>query len=142
MAMPQMPPMTPEQLAVVSPKYMSPDQAMMMAAIIGPKDLQYQLDHINDDRGAEQIASVTIVAVLAVIAVALRFMCRRQMKVSISYDDYLIVAGLVFTLGLCFCQAYSVEFGAARHLIVSSLPKVQANIKVNYPWVDRRLEIL
>lgn len=129
MATPPMPlPMTPEQLAMVS-QWMPPEEAMVMAAILGPKSLQYQLDHIQDDRRAETVVSVTIVAVLAVLAVALRLVCRRQMKVSMSYDDYSIIAGLVrpimktcgeekqhadlaqvFTLGLCFCQAYSMSF--------------------------------
>lgn len=138
MATPPIPlPMTPEQLAMLS-QWMPPEQAMAMAAFIGPKSLQHQLDHIHDDRRAEIVVSVIIVSVLAVLAVALRLVCRRQMKVSISYDDYSIIAGLVrrtiknlrmgkwhadlpqvFTLGLCFCQAYC----------MSPLPSVMGPLK-------------
>lgn len=95
MATPTMPlPMTPEQLATVS-QWMPPEQAIGMAAFLGPDALQYQLDHIHDNRGAETVVSVTIVSVLAVLAVALRLVCRRQMKVTLSWDDYTIIIGLV-----------------------------------------------
>ncbi|KAL8925809.1 MAG: hypothetical protein Q9208_003306 [Pyrenodesmia sp. 3 TL-2023] len=134
MATPPMPlPMTPEQLAMVS-QWMPPEEAMAMAALLGPQALQHQLDHIQDDRRAEIVVSVTIVAVLAVLAVALRLVCRRQMKVPVSYDDYTIIAGLVFTLGLCLCQAYSVEFGSGRHFIATGLSKFQTNVKIQYAF--------
>ncbi|KAL8725597.1 MAG: hypothetical protein Q9166_007262 [cf. Caloplaca sp. 2 TL-2023] len=90
----QAPHLTPEQMQVAT-TYLSPEEALMMAASLTPQMLQSQLDNIHDDRGAEIIASVVIVAFLATAAVALRLLCRRQMKVAISYDDYLIIAGLV-----------------------------------------------
>lgn len=93
-AAPPVPHLTPEQLAIAT-KYVSPMEAMMMAAFLTPADIQHQLDHISDNRGGEIIASVCIVAFLATASVALRLFCRRQMKVAISWDDYLILAGLV-----------------------------------------------
>ncbi|KAL8898007.1 MAG: hypothetical protein Q9207_006914 [Kuettlingeria erythrocarpa] len=132
MATPTMPlPMTPEQLATVS-QWMPPEQAMAMAMFLGPKALQHQLDHVHDDRGAELIVSVVIVSVLAVLAVALRLVCRRQMKVSMSWDDYTIIIGLVFTLGTCFCEVYSVAYGNAKHFVASSLIKAHIGIKILY----------
>ena len=86
--------MTPEQLAIAL-QYMSLDQAMMIAAILPPQHLQYQLDNIRDDRAPELIASVVIVVFLAAAAVILRLLCRRHLKVAMSYDDYLIIVGLV-----------------------------------------------
>ena len=90
----QAPPITPEQLAIAT-QYMPPDQAMMAAAYLSPEALQYQLDNIEDNRGPELMASVIIVASLAATSVVVRLLCRQQMKVAISYDDYLIILGLV-----------------------------------------------
>ncbi len=92
--MPMPLPMTPEQFATVS-QWMPPEQAIAMAVFLGPKALQYQLDHVHDDRGPEMVVSVIVVSVLAVLAVALRLVCRRQLKVSMSWDDYTIIIGLV-----------------------------------------------
>lgn len=55
----------------------------------------YQIKNINDNRGREIVVVTIILAVLATLAVILRFACRRLTKIAISWDDYLIVVGLV-----------------------------------------------
>ncbi|KAL8801760.1 MAG: hypothetical protein Q9182_004232 [Xanthomendoza sp. 2 TL-2023] len=127
------PPLTPEQLAIAT-KYVSPMEAMMMAAYLPPQSVQMQLDRILDDRGTEIIVSICIVAFLATVSVVLRLLCRKQMKVGISWDDYLIIVGLVLTLGLCFCEAYSVEFGTGKHLMRVGIVKITSNMKIQYAF--------
>ena len=97
------------------------------AAYLTPEQLQYQIEHINDDRSTEIIASCVIVAFLATGAVVLRVACRRHMKLPLSWDDHTIIAALVsifppvkvgrimeanrlikaVALGMCFLEGYS-----------------------------------
>ncbi len=63
-----------------------------------PSDIQYQIDHINDDRGSAIITSHAIVLSLAVIAVMLRFVSRRLCRTQILADDVMIVVALVRNL--------------------------------------------
>lgn len=122
----EMPNLTPQQLQVAT-TYLSPQEALMTAALIPPGQLQQQLNHIHDDRAPDIVASISVVFALAVVAVTLRLICRRLMKVALSYDDYLILVGLVrqhgtahvvrttliwtqfFTFAQCFCEAYSMS---------------------------------
>lgn len=95
MEAPPMPVLTPEQLQIAS-KYL-PDikQLMMTAAIMTPDMLKYQIDNIDDDQSPRIVTVAIIIATFAAGSVALRLICRRLMKVAISYDDYLIIVGLV-----------------------------------------------
>ncbi|KAL8640305.1 MAG: hypothetical protein Q9228_002757, partial [Teloschistes exilis] len=127
----EMPNLTPQQLQVAT-TYLSPQEALMTAALIPPAQLQQQLDHIHDDRAPDIVASISIVFALAVVAVILRLICRRMMKVALSYDDYLILVGLFFTFAQCFCEAYTVRFGNGKHLIAVGVTKLQPNVKIQY----------
>ena len=62
---------------------------------LSPSEIQYQLDHINDDRGDDIIISHAVVLPLAVLAVFLRFISRYLCKARIGADDYMIIAALV-----------------------------------------------
>lgn len=106
----------------------------MVAAYLTPDMLQYQIDHIDDNRRPEIITSAVIVGVLAIAAVVLRLLCRRHMKVAISYDDYLIIAGLVFSLGLCFLQTFNTSLGYGKHLIAVGILSTQKMIKSQYAF--------
>ncbi|KAL8627718.1 hypothetical protein Q9189_006585 [Teloschistes chrysophthalmus] len=127
----EMPNLTPQQLQVAT-TYLSPQEALMTAALIPPGQLQQQLNHIHDDRAPDIVASISVVFALAVVAVTLRLICRRLMKVALSYDDYLILVGLFFTFAQCFCEAYTVRFGNGKHLIAVGVTKLQPNVKIQY----------
>ncbi|KAL8749864.1 MAG: hypothetical protein Q9184_006635 [Pyrenodesmia sp. 2 TL-2023] len=101
---------------------------------ISQEEIMYQIKHIDDNRGTEIVVVTIILAVLPTLAVISRFFCRRLTKIAISWDDYLIVAGLVFTLALCFCQAYGVEFGSGKHVLATPLIKVQKWAKLMYAY--------
>ena len=66
-----------------------------MATVPTTAELQDQRDHINETLVPSLVASNTVCLILAHIAVALRFLCRRMTRVKYEYDDWLIVAGLV-----------------------------------------------
>lgn len=89
-----MPQLTPDQMHRAS-VYLPVEQIILAAAYLTPDMLQYQIDNIDDYRGPEIIASGVIVGILAAGAVVFRLVCRRHMEVPLSYDDYLIIAGLV-----------------------------------------------
>ncbi len=66
-----------------------------MASYLSPEELAYQMANIKDNRAPQILASGIVLAVLATLAVALRLACRRFTKIVISWDDYLIIIGLV-----------------------------------------------
>ncbi|KAL8913485.1 MAG: hypothetical protein Q9171_001673 [Xanthocarpia ochracea] len=59
------------------------------------EQILYQTQHINDDRSSHILGTAISMAILSVLAVLARFACRRKRRVAISYDDYMIVAGLL-----------------------------------------------
>lgn len=72
-----------------------------MGSYVSPEEVAYQLANINDDRRADIVASTIVLAVLATVAVILRLFCRRFTKIALSWDDYLIIIGLVrVTMGI------------------------------------------
>ena len=64
-------------------------------ASLPPAEIQYQLVHQNENRGADIIAANTIMLVAAYIAIGLRFMSRRLMHATLGADDWMMVVGLV-----------------------------------------------
>lgn len=72
---------------------MSSEKVLIMSLSDGA--IKYQLAHIKDDRNPGFIASVSVVAALASIAVILRLLARRWTKVGWAADDYTIVVALV-----------------------------------------------
>ncbi|KAL9009697.1 MAG: hypothetical protein Q9173_005295, partial [Seirophora scorigena] len=111
--------------------YLPVEQIMVAAAYLTPGMLQYQIDNIDDYRGPEIIASGVIVGIIAAGAVVFRLVCRRHMEVPLSYDDYLIIAGLVIALGQCVLQGYSVDLGSGKHLMAVGVPTTQKYIRVS-----------
>lgn len=62
-----------------------------------PAEIQYQLQHIHDDRSNEIIAALGVCLGIAIIAVLLRFVARHLKRAPLEGDDWTIVAGLVST---------------------------------------------
>ncbi len=89
-----MPQLTPDQLQKAS-VYLPMEQILMTAAYLTPDMLRSQIDNIDQDQGPRVLAAAVIVSVLATSAVVLRLACRRHMNVAVSYDDYMIIIGLV-----------------------------------------------
>ena len=58
-------------------------------------DIQYQLDHINDDKSVQMVSSQICGMVIAFVAVALRLVSRRIGRVPVLVADFMIVVALV-----------------------------------------------
>ncbi|KAL8788889.1 MAG: hypothetical protein Q9213_001412 [Squamulea squamosa] len=61
----------------------------------------YQLAHINEDKGPQTIAASSILIVVTTIAVVLRLVAQRIVKPSFTADDYCALGALIFALALC-----------------------------------------
>lgn len=77
-----------------------------------PAQIQYQLAHRDEDLSHQVLGGIITVAVLATLAVVLRFVNRMVNGAKILGDDYFVVAALVRTLpfdphiteGPCLCS--------------------------------------
>lgn len=75
-------------------------------------------DEIAADRGPRIIAGNLVVAIIATIAVGLRFLARTVKSGTYGVDDWLILAALPFGWGMAIATIISVQHGLGRHLIV------------------------
>ena len=71
-------------------------------------------------------------AVIAVISVVCRFIARRIQKLNFEFDDYMIVAGLIFTLGCFALSMEMVHFGSGKHLAAVPLSNIPQYFKVAF----------
>ena len=67
-------------------------------AVPNPAEVQYQLEHIHEDRSSDIVISHIICMTLATAAVLLRFTSRRLCKAAILADDYMIIVALVWLI--------------------------------------------
>ncbi|KAL9007899.1 MAG: hypothetical protein Q9173_006919 [Seirophora scorigena] len=87
-----------------------------------PAEIQYQRQHIHDDRSNEIIAALGICLGIAIIAVLLRFVARHLKRAPLEADDWTIVAGLLCAIGYVVAQLVSVSLGTGRHAVVITNP--------------------
>ena len=64
-------------------------------AQLSPAEIQYEVEHIRQNRAPDIIASYVTCLSLACIAVVLRLVARRISRASLQVDDMTIVAALV-----------------------------------------------
>ena len=74
-------------------------------AVAHPPDIQYQIDHIGDDRRPSIIAASAVCLLAAYIAVTARLVSRRLQKTPLHWDDYSILIALVSPIVL-LCQKW------------------------------------
>ena len=63
--------------------------------------LEYQQQHGHDNKVAALYGTAVSMAVVAIIAVGLRLVCRQRLKLKLSYDDYIICLALVRKSTIC-----------------------------------------
>ena len=95
-----------------------------------PAEMQYQTDHINENRTPGFIASVSVVCSLATIAVGLRLTARAWTKVGMGMDDYLICIALLIVWGMFVGNIYEGRDGLGKHELASTLPQLISFAKV------------
>ena len=69
------------------------------------QQMEYQRQHVDDNLVAATFGVASSMAFLASLAVLLRLICRRRLKLQLSYDDYLIIFALVSGITLAFMLA-------------------------------------
>ncbi|KAL8956223.1 MAG: hypothetical protein Q9193_006193 [Seirophora villosa] len=87
-----------------------------------PAEIQYQLQHIHDDRSNEIIAALGVCMGIAIIAVLLRFVARHLKRAPLEGDDWTIVAGLLCAIGFVVSQLVAVSLGVGRHAVLITDP--------------------
>ncbi|KAL8969484.1 MAG: hypothetical protein Q9183_001975 [Haloplaca sp. 2 TL-2023] len=96
-----------------------------------PEQFQDQWENRHDDRSGDLLAAGIVMLVLPPIAVALRFYCRKTMKVKLSWDDYFIIVAQVLMFGLCSEVMIGSQNGSGRHLVAVGLDTIVTFSKVS-----------
>ncbi|KAI4114152.1 MAG: hypothetical protein LQ338_008046, partial [Usnochroma carphineum] len=76
---------------------------------------------LGHSRGPEFMGAVTVLLVLATIAVVLRFLARNVSRSSYGYDDWLILFALVWEYGLSISQYLAIHWGCGQHMLMLDL---------------------
>ncbi|KAL8799507.1 MAG: hypothetical protein Q9182_005845 [Xanthomendoza sp. 2 TL-2023] len=84
-----------------------------------------------ESRGGELVATVTVMMIIASIAVLLRLYARRISAAKLGKDDYLIIVALIFTYGLDIISFYAIKAGIGRHMITLNLDQVTSFVKTD-----------
>jgi hypothetical protein len=80
-------------------------------------DIAYMMAHLDDDRRPNYIAANAICIGFAILAVVLRFVSRLMAGVRLGWDDYTIVASLIFTIVYTAALFVTVHYGMGRHVV-------------------------
>ncbi|KAI1345904.1 hypothetical protein F5Y01DRAFT_299330 [Xylaria sp. FL0043] len=65
--------------------------------------------------------STIVLSIIALISVGLRFLARIKQGANLAQDDFLLLAGLIFMLGLGVCTVLAVYLGhLGRHVVVDA----------------------
>ncbi|KAL8884651.1 MAG: hypothetical protein Q9215_007353 [Flavoplaca cf. flavocitrina] len=102
----------------------------MRSTFAAAKDLCLTaIPSLAESRGGELVATVTVLMIIATIAVILRLYARKVSGAKFGTDDYLIVVALILTFGLDTNSYYSIKAGTGRHMITLSLDQIESFIK-------------
>ena len=71
---------------------------------LSPADVDFQMQHISDDKSKQLLATCVVSSCVASVAVALRILARRvnRFETSLQPDDYMTIIGFVGKLCLEF----------------------------------------
>ncbi|KAL8634910.1 MAG: hypothetical protein Q9226_009414, partial [Calogaya cf. arnoldii] len=84
---------------------------------------------LAESRGGELVATVTVLMVIATIAVILRLYARKVSGAKFGTDDYLIIVALILTYGLDINSYYAIKAGTGRHMITLTLDQITSFVK-------------
>ncbi|MCJ1294429.1 hypothetical protein MMC34_005987 [Xylographa carneopallida] len=79
---------------------------------------------MNDSRAPVVIGIIVTIMTLASVSVVARIYSRKLSGIKLSWDDYLIMVALVFTLGLNAAVLYGVHLGLGKHIVTLSLTQI------------------
>ncbi|KAL8993133.1 MAG: hypothetical protein Q9169_006576 [Polycauliona sp. 2 TL-2023] len=79
---------------------------------------------LGANRVPEIIGAVTVLTILAAVAVGLRFFARSMQSAHYGYDDWLMVFSLVALFAFSASQYLAVHYGFGRHILLLDAPNV------------------
>ncbi|KAL8910937.1 MAG: hypothetical protein Q9172_007761 [Xanthocarpia lactea] len=87
-----------------------------------PAQIDYQLQHIQDDRSDEIIAALGVCLAFAIITVPLRFVSRHLTRAPLKGDDWAVVFGLICAIGYVVGQVVAIKYGLGKHSVLVKDP--------------------
>ncbi|KAL8650348.1 MAG: hypothetical protein Q9210_003872 [Variospora velana] len=87
--------------------------------------------NLVENRGNDLVATITVMLVIATLAVLLRLYARRISRSKLGVDDYLILVALILTYGLDITSFFAIKAGTGRHMITLTLDQIQSLIKTD-----------
>ncbi|KAI4177281.1 MAG: hypothetical protein LQ348_005849 [Seirophora lacunosa] len=114
------------------------------AAIVNTRKLCIEaVPWLARDRGPEFVAAVTVLLILATVAVVLRFLARSVNRSLNGWDDWLMLCALVtnpsirstgtptdplkvWEYGLCIVQYFAIHYGCGKHILMLDLDQITA----------------
>ncbi|KAI9750249.1 MAG: hypothetical protein M1815_001901 [Lichina confinis] len=107
---------------------------MKLESVISLEDFQYQINHFDDDRRGQVLASTIAVSVLPLIAVIVRFWSRKLKRTPWKQDDYCIVVALVFSFGMMVQVTVATRYGLGQQALKAGLDNVTVFFKIVYAY--------
>ncbi|MCJ1268762.1 hypothetical protein MMC22_008650 [Lobaria immixta] len=105
-----------------------------MAFGLSPEWLEYQLQHLNDDRAPEILGVGISFFTVATVAVCLRLLARKISKVRCGHDDYFIVIALFLSLGLLIELLIAVHHGLGKHLLRVGVDDLVKDLQLSFAY--------
>ncbi|MCJ1327868.1 hypothetical protein MMC10_004543 [Thelotrema lepadinum] len=98
---------------------------------LSPGEISYEKAHITDDRTGQVTAANVVCCIVAILAVALRFLSRKYANAHLGADDWLLVASLVLYLAFVILVSLQTAlWGFGRHVILAQNPYSLTNAYV------------
>lgn len=97
----------------------------------------YNID-LHESQQKATLAAIIPVIIIAAASVICRFVARRLQKLKLGLDDYLILVGLVFTIGCFSLSVEMVHLGSGKHLLTVPLDNITIYLKVGNPCHEKR----
>ncbi|KAL8869306.1 MAG: hypothetical protein Q9174_004369, partial [Haloplaca sp. 1 TL-2023] len=107
------------------------DPATAQSAIATTRSICIEaVPELDQTRGPEVVAAITVLTVLATIAVALRFLARHVARAQYGWDDWTMLFALLWEYGLSAVQYTAVAYGFGRHILLVNPDHVVPFIKL------------
>lgn len=94
--------------------------------------------NLQESRQHVTIAATSPFAILAAVAVVARLFARRLQRLRLEFDDYVIILGLICSLGCFSLSMEMVHLGSGKHIQTVAPVNLAKYLKVSLVFCRRR----